>query len=511
MDVVVASICMLFALVITFGVIYPIAARSRRKRHERLLQQLAPSLGAGAPVDVAAPWMKAPTRGLEMPWRAQRAAVFIEEVGRYDYYWAALLGPSLPRIYVRPEIAVDRAGKTVGLNREVQTGDADFDAGVYLETDESEATVQRALGAPAMRAALRAALTGGYPYVRLGPGMVAVRLGYKLSGAPTPEELERALQAIAPVAASAPAIDPAEIRPVGRMRGDLAAAATVVAFMVAMVLGFAAPVGYADYWSPLRDADQRAGVVVTVVAWLALFPISWIWMRGHSRSFRNFLVTVLLSAVPLVLLGSGLIYLANAALDRGPSTARETAITWRSATSGRRSSRYLYVASWERPGAETSFEVSEPTYRRFHPGDTAVLTTRPGAFGWPWIERMDLRRPSPSHAVTALVRAVTGPARVAVGAACAFRVSRRPPVRGVEQCQTEVICNGVTLYGSESRGYFDCAFTDAPPAVAGRDASTSAVDHDPAMAIDTRAGTMSVWDTTYRGSYRVELLVTRVE
>lgn len=93
---------------------YPLAARSRRKRRERLLGELAPRLGAGPPVDVRRPWAKAPTRGPEVPWRGQRAAVLVEEVGRYDSYRVALLGPSLPRIDVRPETGVDRAGKAVG-------------------------------------------------------------------------------------------------------------------------------------------------------------------------------------------------------------------------------------------------------------------------------------------------------------------------------------------------------------------------------------------------------------
>lgn len=511
MDIVVASVITLVTLLLVFGVAYPLAARIRRKRHERLLGELAPRLGAGPPVDVAPPWVKAPTRGLVMPWGGHRAAVFVEEVGRYDYYWVALLGPSLPRIYVRPETGIDRAGKTLGLNREVQTGDFDFDAGVYLETDESDAAVQKALAPPAMRAALRAALTGGYPFVRLGPGMVAARVGYKLNGAPGPDELERALQALIPVAAAAPSVDAAEIRPIAPMRGDRVAALTAVAFLVAITGIYVVPIGYVDYWSPARGSDQTPGALVALAAWLSLFPLSWLWMRGHSRSFRNFLITVLLSVIPVMLLGSELVYLANALLDRGPSTPHEVVISRRRISTGRRTHRYVYAPWWEAPHADVEMEVAASTYRRFHPGDAVVLTSRPGAFGWPWIERMDLRRRSPSHAVTATVRAVTGPASAAVGMQCAFAVSRRPPERGVERCQTQVVCNGVTLYGSETQGYFDCAYTDAPPAVVGGDSRTTAVDRDPAMAIDTRAGTLSIWDTTRRGSYRVELLVTRVE
>jgi hypothetical protein len=511
MDVPVFAIIMFASLVLTFGLAMPLAGLSRRRRRDRLLRELAPSLGADGPTDVAVPWERRPQRGLELQWRGHRAALVSQPVGRYESYWVLLLGPSLPRIYVRPETSWDRAGKTLGLNREAQTGDFDFDAGVYLETDEPDETVRRALDRPAMREALRAMLTGGHPYVRLGPGAVAARIGHSLNAAPAPEALERALQGLAAVAASAPSIDPSEIRAPSRMRGDLVALVMSLAFMASLVGFYAVPLGYVDYDSPLRSGDQAAAAAVSLAAWLALFPLSWAWMRGHSRSFRNFLTTVILGVLPVMLLGTEALYLANALLDGGAGSAHEVVISRRRAYTRKYEHRYLYIPWWDAPHAETEMEVSRSTYQRFHPGDAVVVTARPGALGWPWAERIELRRASPSHAVTATVRAVTGQAPVAAGAACAFRVSRRPPEQGVEWCQTQIVCGGVTLYGSESRGYFRCAFTDAPPAVSGGDDQTSASDRDPAMRMDTRAGTLSVWDQTPRVTYRVDLLVTRVE
>ena len=511
MDVPVFTVIMLVTLLFTFGLVMPLANRSARKRRDRLLQQLAPALGTAGPTDVAVPWERRPQRGLALEWRGHRAALVSQPAGRYESYWVLLLGPSLPRIYVRPETGWDRAGKTLGLNREAQTGDFDFDASVYLETDESDETVRRALDRPAMRDALRALLAGGHPYVRLGPGAVAARIGHSLNAAPAPEALERALQGLAAVAASAPSIDPSEIRAPSRMRGDLVAGAMSLAFMASLVGYYAVPLGYVDYDSPLRARDQSAAAAVSFAAWLALIPLSWAWMRRHSRSFRNFLTTVLLGLLPVMLLGTEALYLANALLDGGAGTAHEAVISRRRTSARKHEHRYLYIPWWEAPHAETELEVSRATYQRFHPGDAVVVTARPGAFGWPWAERIELRRRSPSHAITATVRSVTGQAPVTVGAACSFQVSRRPPERGVEWCQTQIVCGGVTLYGSDSRGYFRCAFTDAPPAVSGRDDQTSASDHDPAMQMDTRAGTLSLWDQTPRVTWRVELLVTRVE
>ena len=511
MDVPVFALIMLVTLGITFGLIVPLAGLSRRRQRDRLLQGLAPSLGVEGPTNIAVPWEKRPQRGLALQWRGHRAALVSQAAGRYEAWWVLLLGPSLPRIYVRPETGWDRAGKTLGLYREAQTGDFDFDAGVYLETDERDETVRRALDRPAMREALRAMLTGGHPYVRLGPGAVGARIARSLNVPPGPESIERALQGLAAVAASAPSVDPSEIRRPSRMRGDLVAAATTFAFMACMVGFYVVPLGYVDYDSPLRASDRAVAGTVSFAAWLALIPLSWAWMRGHSRSFRNFLTTVLLGLLPVMLLGTEGLYLANALLDGGAGTAREVLISRRRAYTGKYEHRYLYIPWWDAPHAETEMEVSRKTYQRFHPGDAVVVASRPGAFGWPWSEGIELRRRSPSHAVTATVRSVTGQAPVGVGAECSFPVSRRPPERGLEWCQTQIVCGGVRLYGSDSGGYFRCAFTDSPPAVSGGDDRTSGSDGDPAMRMDTRAGTLSLWDQSRRATWRVELLVTRVE
>jgi hypothetical protein len=509
MDLVVVSVIMLFTFGIVFGVAYPLANRSRRRRREVLLQTLAPALGASAPEDIPTPWTKAPLRGLALSWRGHRAALFIQEEGRYDVAWVALLGPSLPRIYVRPETGRDRAGKTLRLNREVQTGDAEFDASTYLETDESDATVQRALAPAPMRASLRSLLTGGLPFVRLGPDMVATRIGSTLTP-PSPESIEQALQGLAGVATAAPRIDPSELRAPTRMRGDLIAQATTVTFLVSIVAVYLLPIGYVDCWSPVWDSDQNTGALASFTAWLTLPVLCWVWMRGHSRSFRNYLTTVLLALLPLMLLGTELLFVGNALLDHGGVTPHEVVISRRRTSSGRRTHRYLFAPSWEPPGAEVRMQVAASTYRRFHPGDAVVLFTRPGALGWPWIERMELRRASPSIAVTATVLSVTGTAPVPVGATCAFRVSRRPAESGVGRCQTQIACGGARLYGTESTGYFNCVFTEDPPAVQGRDGATSRGDRDPAMEIDTRAGTVAVWDEVRGSRYQVQLRVSRV-
>ena len=47
-----------------------------------------------------------------------------------------------------PKAVVDRFGKVIGLNREVQTGDQAFDDACYVDTSEDDAVVKRLLESP---------------------------------------------------------------------------------------------------------------------------------------------------------------------------------------------------------------------------------------------------------------------------------------------------------------------------------------------------------------------------
>ena len=59
-------------------------------------------------------------------------------------------------VVVRQEHALDRLGKRLGIDREVQTGDAAFDAAVYIESDAADADVLRLFADARVRSTLMA-------------------------------------------------------------------------------------------------------------------------------------------------------------------------------------------------------------------------------------------------------------------------------------------------------------------------------------------------------------------
>jgi len=70
-------------------------------------------------------------------------------------------GP-LPWAIFSAERAVDRFGKLLGVNREVQTGDAEFDRQCYVDSPESDEVVKRLLAPPAVRSGISALLKLGF-------------------------------------------------------------------------------------------------------------------------------------------------------------------------------------------------------------------------------------------------------------------------------------------------------------------------------------------------------------
>ena len=81
-----------------------------------------------------------------------------------------------PAVVLRAENSLDRLGKRIGVNREIQTGDQDFDARVYVESDAPDQDLQRTLADDRVRRAVRALLDGGAVRVELDPtGLTATQ------------------------------------------------------------------------------------------------------------------------------------------------------------------------------------------------------------------------------------------------------------------------------------------------------------------------------------------------
>lgn len=116
--------------------------------------------------------------------------------------------------------------------------------------------------------------------------------------------------------------------------------------------------------------------------------------------------------------------------------------------------------------------------------------------------------------VTATITTTSGTAPVGVGTTCSFAVERHarsaPPGYW---CRAQITCGGLLLYGGPAAGFFPCELHEQPRRdVVGRDDSTTAMDTDASMELDTRQGTLTIRDDASGpfGAYSVEARVTDV-
>ena len=381
-------VAMVVSFALTFGIVLPLATVLRRKGRQARLGALSAALSAEAPRELAVPGER--RRALAFELKHGEAAVQVYSVprGNYERMMVALRGPALPRIVLRRETGIDRFGKRLRLNREVQTGDQEFDAKVYIESDERDRVIQQVLASPAVKQAALAILDSGLLTLSMGPAGASARLNragaksvYQVDAA----AVRRAVEKLAALAQVLPAVDGAEIRKPGRARGDLMVLISLVGFIVAAVGYYALPLGLTDYASPALPSDQDRVFGGSFVAWLLLIPATWLWVRGHSRSLRNFLTIVLTSIYPMLTLVPEAAFAANAAFDPGPETVVQAMVAKRNSYRTKKARRYLTVTSWHKDAERIALQVSKGTWQRFNEGDPVQLRLRPGTFGWEWV------------------------------------------------------------------------------------------------------------------------------
>jgi hypothetical protein len=119
--------------------------------------------------------------------------------------------------------------------------------------------------------------------------------------------------------------------------------------------------------------------------------------------------------------------------------------------------------------------------------------------------------PEPVRVVRATVTASSGLPDVTLGTPCVVEV--RPSDDTELPCRAQIDCGPRHLYGSESLGYFACTLAvGTRPDVQGEDPLTTSEDRDPAMSLDTVAGTLSIRDdaTSASGAFSLAANVESV-
>jgi hypothetical protein len=284
----------------------------------------------------------------------------------------------LPRACLRRESGVDRFGKAVRLNREVQLGDARFDAAVYIESDAHGDELRALLqAANARNAALELVEMGGEVLVNDGGHELAV-VWQKV---PPPsfegDQLEHALRLLGSLADALPSFGALEPR--RWARGSGITAATAIGLVAGWVLVM---VGHGSF-QPLESGTTAAGMALGGAAWVLVALLAFVRVRATARALRYFAWTLGLGMLTFPLLGVGTIVTVNGLFDASVKT-RSVEVLKRWTTSGKSTSYRALLAPW--PPHEQPIEVvlDEDEYRELpEHGVTRVRLGR-GALGFEW-------------------------------------------------------------------------------------------------------------------------------
>lgn len=286
----------------------------------------------------------------------------------------------MPRIVLRREGRLDRGGKALGINREIQLGDAGFDDAVYIETEAPDAFVRGVLAAPEARAAALELVRGPAGGLQLDDGRLVIHLGAAELTEPRADELHATLERLIALqrALAVPKDIPSRAdivrrRSVGHIAG--LAALWLVAVLVAVMLR---PPLVLE-WGPVF-----AALGVGVGLWLLVLVVVGLILRGAADSLRWLLICAVAYLLAVPFAGMKLALLANATFDRGPEQIERKAVTVVDASDS------LVLLDVD------ALVADEPTTRlsvrrtmapgTWSPGRrSATLVVRPGALGWPWL------------------------------------------------------------------------------------------------------------------------------
>lgn len=298
--------------------------------------------------------------------------------------------PSSGAFAVRKESAFDRVGKGMGLTREVQTGDGEFDDLFFIESNR-EAFAVSFFGEAVRRQAVRFLFRLGAARLRHnGKTMEAVWSPFAVRADTNPSFVNDAVSLLGILTKDLPAVPP----PVPGAGGSRAGIfwTFAVAVLSELVGVLALVIGLVRY-EPLDPGRLMLRSLAYSLPLLAAFCVAAAWLlRGRSTSHVHYLIALLLALIGFPLAGAGVEMWLNGALDAAPPMQHAAlAVEKYVSKSDDSLSYYVIVKSW-RPGRETEkLGVDWPFYTKVEEGgSTLAVTTKPGRFGFEWLVSLEL-------------------------------------------------------------------------------------------------------------------------
>lgn len=262
--------------------------------------------------------------------------------------------------------------KRTGLTVEVQTGDAEFDAKVFIESRASQEDIALTFASRAVREAAVAVLEHTET-LEFSADAISVTL--RGNDAYQPEKLRALLAALRTLAGAPRSLTAVTEATPGR----------VVAARIFFGLAFPSSVGLFGYavahYAPFGPMIGLLGGCLAFLVWIVLQPPLRRIVAGRSSSHTEFAVMRLMLLVDLVLFGIGALVIYNAVFDAAPPRNLELS-AFEVGYDGENHQALVYAM--DGPEKHT-FRFEDPKKEIRLPA-TVTVKFRRGRLGFPWQE-----------------------------------------------------------------------------------------------------------------------------
>lgn len=305
---------------------------------------------------------------------------------------ASTVQARLPAATFSAETSRDILGKRLGLNAEIQTGDAAFDDAVYVEPDTDAALVEELLQLPEVRSAIAAAVDDRTSVVTNHEGR-QLALSWQSEDAPIDRQaLGAAMAKLAAVAEAWPAVSSLEPAP------SVGTTAIVVGCLLAAlsIVSIAAATTAFQMFLPLGDGFQTVGNVAMGVAIALGLALAWHVSRRRARGLQRFFCLVAF-AFGILPWDVGTALALGNALGIEPDQRIPTRVLSVSQTRGGKGGTVCYakLAPWRKELAGTDVKIACSQYDHALTRPSATALVGRGRFGWQWVDSVELGPPPP--------------------------------------------------------------------------------------------------------------------
>lgn len=290
----------------------------------------------------------------------------------------------LPWAVFSRERELHRVGKSLGINREVQTGDAAFDHHCYIDSPESDEVLQRLLADAGTRATILELLELGFRVQTSTRGVEAFRL------AAPPESLKdvkvaEAARRLFALADGLPKLSGLELKPPASVR-NVPLLVLVLALTVGGLLG-------------ARQLDASLGVALNgaaslalligggLVLWALVVALLSVLARGSSNGMQALVASAAVTLLGVPALGGTLVLAANQRLDGAPPAPHEVKVLAKDTRGNHEHT--VQVTNWEVGKDPVRLDASCAAFEPLEVGATVTVKVHGGALGLAWVERLD--------------------------------------------------------------------------------------------------------------------------